>query len=416
MLSRHTLITSLDIGASSTKVVIAEVDSQGYAELLGHGQTPTLGFKDDVVNDIRELGDTIANSVEMAEEMASQRAGSLVVAIGGEHVRIMQSQGGIPLLHRRGDGGSGRYITRQDIKSAIDNAAAVPVSVALQILHVLPIKYYVNGQKVRNPEGLSGSRLDVDVMIVAARQSVLNSIVKAAEYADCRISKFCYRPLATGRAVIGDREMDQGACLVDIGARHTDVAVFKEGKMVFTSTLALGGENITLDSSSHLEVAIAEAEKIKLSYGHCSSSLEEDVEFQVTGVSDGALWRTIKKSVLGYNVIQPRVEEILEESLKAICCSGEQEELPGGAILTGGTSQLPGFTGLASAIFPFQVSSGVNSGFENMDEVAACPDHATALGLVLLDMEQRISRREDVMDNPVTRFCSRFLRKIHAVM
>ncbi|MCK4838302.1 MAG: cell division protein FtsA [Desulfobulbaceae bacterium] len=415
MLSRHTLVTSLDIGASSTKAVIAEVDSQGYVELLGHGQTPTYGFKDDVVNDIRELGETIGACVDMAEAMASQRAGSLVVAIGGEHVRIVQSHGGIP-LHRGGSRNSSKYISRQDIKNAIDNAAAVPVSVALQILHVLPMRYYVDGEKVRNPEGLSGARLDVDVMIVAARQSVLNSIVKAAEYADCRISKFCYRPLATGKAIMSEREMDQGTCLVDIGGRHTDVAIFKEGKMVFTSTLALGGENITLDSSSHLEVARAEAEKIKLSHGHCTSSLAEDVEFQVTGVSDGALWRSIKKSEFGYNVIQPRVEEILEESLKAICSSGEQESLPGGAILTGGTSQLPGVNGLASTMYPFPVNSGINSGFENMDEVSTCPDHATALGLVLFDVDQRISRREDVMDNPLTRLCGKFLRKIHAVI
>ena len=415
MLSRRTLVTSLDIGASSTKAVIAEVDSQGYVELLGHGQTPTYGFKDDVVNDIRELGDTIGACVDMAEAMASQRAGSLVVAIGGEHVRIVQSHGGIP-LHRGGSGAGSTYISRQDIKSAIDNAAAAPVSVALQVLHVLPTRYYVDGEKVRNPEGLSGSRLDVDVMIVAARQSVLNSIVKAAEYAECRISKFCYRPLATGKAVMSEREMDQGACLVDIGGRHTDVAIFKEGKMVFTSTLALGGENITLDSSSHLEIARAEAEKIKLSYGHCTSSLVDDVEFQVTGVSDGTLWRSIKKSVFGSDVIQPRVEEILEESLKAIFGSGEQDSLPGGAILTGGTTQLQGFKGLASAIYPFPVNNGINSGFENMDEVAACPGHATALGLVLYDMDQRIRRREDVMDNPITRLCGKVLRKIHAVI
>ena len=52
----------------------------------------------------------------------------------------------------------------------------------------------------------------------------------------------------------------------------------------------------------------------------------------------------------------------------------------------------------------------------NMDEVSARPDHSTALGLVLFDMEQRISRRDDVLDNPLTRLCSKFLRKIHAVM
>jgi cell division protein FtsA len=415
VLSRHTLITSLDIGTSSTKAVIAEVDSHGYVELLGHGLSPTNGFKDDVVSDIRALGETIIASVEMAEEMAAQRASSLVVAIGGEHVRIMQSQGGVS-LHRSGSSSSGRYINRQDLKKAIDSAAAIPVSMALQILHVLPINYYVDGQKVKNPEGLSGSHLDVDVMIIAARQTVLNSIAKAAEYADCRISKFCYRPLATGKAVMSGQEMDQGTCLIDVGGRHTDVAVFKEGRMVFTSTLALGGENITLDTCSNLDVVRSEGEKIKLNYGHCTSLLAEDVEFQVTGLSDGALWRTIKKSELGNNVIRPRAEEIIEESLLAVNGFGKGEGGVCGAVLTGGASQLPGFIGLASVILPFQVNIGVNSGFENMDEVSSRPDHSTALGLVLFDIEGRMKRREEVMDNPLSRLCSKFLRKIHSVM
>lgn len=415
MLSRHSLITSLDIGASSTKVVIGAVDSQGFVEILGHGQAVTLGFKDDVVSDIRELGDTIAASVEMAEEMAGQRAGSLVVAIGGEHVRIMQSQGGTS-LQRNGSSRGGRYITHQDVKKAVDDAAAVPVSVALQILHVLPINYYVDGQKVANPEGLSGSHLDVDVMVVAARQSVLNSIVKAAEYAECRISKFCYRPLATGRAVMSDQEMEQGACLIDIGGRHTDVAVFKEGKLVFTSTLALGGENITSDTSFHLQVVRSEAEKIKLNYGHCVPALTDDVDFQVTGISDGSLWRTVKKSELGRQVMQPRVEEIIEESLLALCSANERQELPGVAIMTGGATQLQGFVGLAAAIFPIPVNTGVNHGFANLDEISSCPDHSAALGLILFDHEQRKKRRDEVMDNPFSRLCSKFLRQIHTIL
>ncbi|MDF1578859.1 MAG: cell division protein FtsA [Desulfurivibrionaceae bacterium] len=411
MFSRHTLITALDIGASSTKAVIAETDCRGYVELLGHGQVATAGQKGDVINDIRELGESIAACVEKAEDMASVRAGSLVVSVGGEHVRIMNSRGGIPLDH-----GRGRYINRQDIKKVIDNAGATPLSADLQVLHILPINYYVDGQKVRNPDGLSGARLDVAVMIIAARQSVLNSIVKAAEYADCRVSRFCYRPLATGRAVMSSREMDMGGCLVDVGGRHTDIAVFKGGRMIFTSTLALGGENITADISALLEIGWDEAEKIKLSHGHCTAKLTDDVEFQVTGVRDGALWRTVRKSEFGVQVIQPRVEEILEEAMGSLLNSVDQAQLPGGVVLTGGVTRLPGFVGLASAILPVAVKNGLNSGLENMKEISGAPDYSTALGLVLMDMARRLSRREDVMDNPLSRLYGRLMRKIHAVI
>ena len=414
MITRNNLITSVDIGAATTTTVIAEADSHGYVELLGNGQSPTMGFIDDKVNDIRELGASIVASVEAAEDMADQRAGSLLIAIGGEHVRVMQSRGGIP-LHQAGRN-SGRLINRQDIKRAIDNAGIVPMPGDLKVLHVLPVIYYVDGQRFSNPEGLSGTRLDVDVMIVAAMQPVLTSLTKAVEYGDYRVKNFYYRPLATGRSVLSNEEMDQGACLIDVGGRHTDVAVFKEGKMIHSSTLALGGEDITLDTRSMLGLSQAEAEKIKLRFGHCNSTLLEDMEFQITGGSDGELWRTVKKSDLGQDVIQPRAEEILEEALTSICGLTENGQLPGGAVLTGGSSQLDGFGALASAIFPMPVIEGVNVGFENLDELSGRPDHSTALGMVLLDVEQRLSRRDDVMDNPLSRWCGRLVRKIHTVM
>lgn len=414
MLTRHSLVASVDIGASTTTAVIAEVDSFGYVELLGHGQSPTRGFSDYVVDDIRELSASISASVDAAEEQAGQHSGALIVAVGGEHVRIMQSRGGVPLQQHAGRKGS--FISRQDIRKAVANAGAVPLPDDLQVIHVLPVGYQVDGQPVRNAEGLSGTRLDAEVMIVAGRKTILNSIVKAAEYGGGRVRNFCYRPLATGMAVLSREDMDQGACLVDVGGRHTDVAIFREGKMLFTSTIALGGENLTADTCSLLEVSAGEAEKIKLRYGHCQAVLTDDVEFQISGKADGSLWRTVRKSDLGVKAIQPRAEEILEEAFAVICAYTGQAKLPGGVVLTGGASQLPGFSELAAAISPFSVTAGVNSGFEGIADLAGRPDHAAALGLVLLDMEQRLSHREDVLDNPVSRWCGRILSKINTVM
>lgn len=417
MLTRRTQITTVDIGASNTTTVIAEVDGYGYVELQGHAQSPTQGFEDDMVNDIRELGDSIAASVEAAEDMAGQRVAALIVSVGGEHVRVLQSRGGVP-LQANGKSGRGRVICRQDIKRAIENAGTVPMSDDLQPLNVLPLNFYVDGSRIngQSPEGLSGTRLDVEVMIIVADKAILNSISKAAEYQGYRVKEFCYRPMATGRAVLSKEEMDQGTCLVDVGAQYTDVAVFREGRMLFTSTLEIGGDDITVDASHGMDISLAEAEKIKIKHGHCSTNLMEDSEFQVSGGLDGSLWRTIRKSDLGHKIIQPRVEEILEEAFMSVCSFAENESLPANAVITGGTSQLPGFNGLAASIFPFPVSRAENSGFENMDEIARKPDHSTALGMVLLEMDQKFNRREDVMDNPVSRWYGKIMNKIHTVM
>jgi cell division protein FtsA len=415
MLTRHTTISAVNIGASNTTAVIADVDSKGTMTVLGYGQCQTAGMGNDLITDIRGLGGVIAECVGQAEEMAEVRAGSLVMAVGGEHVLIMKSRGGVAL--QQGGGRSSRSIDRLDMKKALENAAAIPIPPELQVLHVLPVNYLVDGRLVRNPEEITGTRLDVEVVVVAAKHSVLRSLMKAAEYGGSRVGKFCYRPLATSRAVLSEEELDQGSCLIDIGSRHTDVALFRENRLVFSSTLALGGASITDDTGHLLAVNGSEAEKIKIQYGYCGTLAGEDVQFQVSGSGGGgSLWRMVKKSTISGGVIQPRVEEILGEARATINDYVIRENWPGGAVLTGGTSQLQGINEVAAGVFSFPVIRGGNIGFDNLDEICSRPQFATVLGLVALDSEQRQNRREDVGNNPISRWCGQVIRRMNTVL
>ncbi|NTV14760.1 MAG: cell division protein FtsA [Desulfobulbaceae bacterium] len=416
MLNRHTSVSAVNIGASTSTAVIADVDSHGEMVLVGYGQCPTVGLSNDLITDIRGLGGAIAECLNQAEEMAEVRAGALIMAVGGEYVQILRSRGGMA-LHPGGGARNLRAIDRDDMKTALENASAVPISPELQILHVLPVNYLVDGRKVRNPEELSGTRLDVEVMVVAAKHSVLRSLVKAAEYGGYRVGQFCYRPLATSRAVLSEDEMDQGSCLIDMGSRHTDVALFRENRLVFSSTLALGGGHITDDTGHMLAVSGSEAEKLKLKYGYCGPLTGEDVRFQVTGAGEGgSLWKMVKKSTIGGGVIQPRVEEIFREAKTTINEFVARENWPGGAVLTGGTSQLPGIREVAADVFPFPVINGGNVGFENLNEVTSRPDFSTVLGLVAFDCAQKQNRREDVSSNRLSRWCGKVIRQIHTVI
>jgi cell division protein FtsA len=303
------------------------------------------------------------------------------------------------------------------MKKALENAGAIPISPELQVLHILPSNYLIDGRRVKEPEEINGSRLDAEVLLVAAKHSVLSSLMKAAEYGGARIGKFCYRPLATSRAVLRDVELAQGSCLIDIGGRHTDVALFRENRLVFSSTLALGGASITDDTSHLLSINDSEAEKIKLQYGYCGTLAGEDIQFQVSGTGGGgALWKTIKKSMIGDGVIRPRVEEILGEARATINDYVIRENWPGGAVLTGGTSRLHGIKEIAAGIFSFPVVNGGNIGFDNLDEICSGPEFATVLGLVAFDYEQRQNRRDEARNNRISRWCGQVIRRINTVL
>ncbi|MBU0675937.1 MAG: cell division protein FtsA [Proteobacteria bacterium] len=421
MLTRHWIISSLDIGSSTTNAIILEVDRQDNFVLVGHGQCQTQGLVHDMVQDIGALSRVIGESVSQAEEMAGVSASGVNISIGGEHVRVLNCRGGIPLpkartKHRQ------HIVDNRDIKKAIENAGSVPVPPGLRVLHVLPLNFLIDGRKVESPLGLNGVRLDVDVMIIGAKQSVLNAIAQAAEQADVRVRNFCYRPLATSRAVLTPDERLEGACVIDIGGGHTDVAIFQNGVMRHASTLTLGSDSITSDTVAMLEIPGGEAEKIKREYGHCCASLVDEHEFQVSGHGkNGCLWRTFRRSELVDSIIQPRAEEILEEALAVINGFEENGILPTSAVLTGGGAMLNGIQNLAATIFPFPIkkSAGLSIGME-AGEAMIWPDtsacFATAMGLALLDMEQRRMQRQELKDHVVGRLYQKVIRGLHEIM
>ena len=416
MLNRHFSVSAINIGAATTTAVITDVDSRGEKVLVGYGKCPTVGMSNDLITDIRGLGGTIAECLNQAEEMAEMRADALVMAVGGEYVQILKSRGGVA-LHQGGGTRATRSIDRSDMKIALENASAVPISPDLHVMHVLPVGYLVDGRRVRNPEELNGTRLDVEVMVIAAKHSVLRSLIKAAEYGGYRVGKFCYRPLATSRAILSEEEMDQGSCLIDMGSKHTDVALFRENKLIFSSTLALGGDHITDDTGHLLAIGGKEAEKLKLQYGYCGTLTGEDVQFQVTGAGEGgSLWKMVNKSTIGSRVIQARVAEIFMEAKSTINDFVSRENWPGGVVLTGGSSQLAGVCEVAEGVFPFPVISGGIIGFDNLDEVTTRPDFSTVLGLVSYECAEKQSRREDVLDNRFSRWCGKVVRRIHTVI
>ena len=121
MLTRHIVITSLDIGSTNTTSVITGVDGHGQVELMGQGLSSTLGYSGDNITDVRELGATISRCIGDAEEMAEMRSGALVASVGSEHVQLLQGRGGIP-LHSGGESSRKSIINRQDIRQFIEKS------------------------------------------------------------------------------------------------------------------------------------------------------------------------------------------------------------------------------------------------------------------------------------------------------
>ncbi len=379
------VIVGLDIGTTKVAAVIGEVTSSGI-DVIGVGTSPSEGLRQGVVVNIEATTNSIAAAIQEAEQMAAVDVQSVYVGIAGGHIRGFTSLGQVSMRNRE--------VTEADVARVIEQAKAVNIPLDRQIIHTLPLEYMIDGQgQIRDPIGMSGVRMEVRAHIITAAVTSVQNIVKCCNRAGLDVVEVVLEPVASANSVLHDDERDLGVVLIDMGGGTTDLAIYSEGSNIYTSVIVMGGHRVTQDIAHGLRTSVGESEQIKRQHG-CAlvSMLEQDETIAVPGVGPRPP-REFQRRFLA-EVIEPRVEEILELARQELISSGFMDLAASGVVLTGGAAQMNGMTEIAEDIFQMPVRMGVpvyasgngreigltEGGFASMIQD---PRFATGVGLVL---------------------------------
>jgi len=377
------LIVGLDIGTSKIAAIVAEVNPGGGFEIIGMGSHPSKGLKKGVVVNIEATVNAIQRALEEAELMADCKIREVYTGIAGSHIKSINSRGMVAIKDRE--------VTQQDVERVIETAKAIPIPTDQQVLHILNQEFIVDGQgDVREPLGMSGVRLEVNVHIVTGAVSAAQNIIKCVRRCGLEVRDLILQPLASATAVVSEDEKDLGVCLVDIGGGTTDVAIFREGAIRHTAVIPIAGDQITNDIAMALRTPTQEAEELKLRHGCALRQLADANEtIEVPGVGDRPP-RQLSRQTLA-EVIEPRVEELYSLVQKVLRESGYEELLSSGIVITGGSSVMQGMVELGEEIFHMPVRLGVPRYTGGLSDVIRSPRYSTAVGL-LLDGKMRTER------------------------
>lgn len=379
-MSDEHIIVGLDIGTTKICTVIGEVASDGVLDIIGEGTVPSDGLRKGVVVNLERTIAAVRQSVAAAQRVAGVEVHSAWVGVAGSHLKALTSHG-MTAIRR------GYDVTRADVERTIENARAVPLEANMEILHVIPQEYVVDGNDgIKDPLGMSGVRLEVDVHIVAGAQGPLQNLRRCATDAGIGVDGMVVQALASGLAVLNRGEQELTTLLIDIGGGTTDVGVFRRGTLAHSAVIPLGGDHITQDISQLLRIPPDEAERVKKRYGVALPDLaDRDVELEVANPSYTATISTYELA----QVIRPRVVEILDMVRRDIeQRMGALELLAGNVVITGGASLMPGVDQVANERFRIPVRIGKPDGVSGLSDVVASPAHATAVGLVRYGMAQ----------------------------
>ncbi|MEM6301347.1 MAG: cell division protein FtsA [Pseudomonadota bacterium] len=374
------MIVGLDIGTSKVVAIVAEVGADDSLEIVGIGSHPSKGMKKGVVVNIESTVQSIQRAVDEAELMAGCQIHSVFVGIAGSHIRSLNSHGIVAIKDQE--------VVEQDLERVIDAARAVAIPADQKVLHVLPQEYVVDNQEgIKEPQGMSGVRLEAKVHLVTCAVNAAQNIEKCIRRCGLEVEDIILEQLASSYSVLTDDERELGVCLVDIGGGTTDIAIFTEGSIRHTGVIPIAGDQVTNDIAMALRTPSQHAEEIKIRYACALTQLAAANEtIKVPSVGDRPP-RDLSRQSLA-EVVEPRYDELFTLVQAELRRSGFEDLIPSGIVLTGGTSKMEGAAELAEEIFHMPVRVGYPQSIEGLADVVRNPIYATAVGLLLYGVQR----------------------------
>jgi cell division protein FtsA len=386
MATQHThLLTAIDVGSAKTVALVAEVTDNGL-RYRGHGVAESRGSRKGVIVELEKAVAAIQQAAEQAEDVAGAPIEHATVGVAGAHIRGVNSQGGISF------GTRAREITREEIRLAVSKARAVPLPADREVMHLLPQEFILDDQAgIRDPLGLMGTRLEVRLHMVTAAASATQNVVTAVNRAGIHVDDTVFEPLACADSVLRSDEREMGVCLAELGAGSTDLIVFQDGAVAHSGVIPIGGDHFTSDLSVGLCTPIAEAEKIKRTYGNTVVTLiPESNQVEVPSVGDRPS-RLIQQRLVG-EILEPRARELFEMMRENLRHSGMLDLCVAGVVLSGGASRLAGVLDAAETVLRRAVRLAWPTPLPKMPATLAEPEFATVLGMIFYAHRARLAR------------------------
>jgi len=331
-----------------------------------------------VVN-INEAKETVRDSVKRAEQSSGYKVESAYIGVTGRHINGHNETGVVAVT--RND----RLVRPDDLRRVLQNAQSVKMGSEQKILHMIPRHYAVDGQEgVQNPVGMHGFKLDAEAHVITTAVSSVQNLVKCIRGVGVDVEDLVFEALASSEACLTEDDKNVGTILADIGGGTTDISVFKEGTIWHTAVIPVAGYQMTRDIAIGLGLPFEVAEEMKKKYGTVLPVYEGKAD------NDSIAQNGHNISYQGLcDIIRARMEEILRLIVLELP-SGEQNALvPGGLVLTGGSSNLAGIDALGRDILKMPVRVGAPLNVYGISDQLNDPAYSTAVGLLLWGMKPK---------------------------
>ena len=356
----------IDVGTTTIRCVVGHMNPEtGTPTIVGVGQAPNSGMRKGMVVNLSGPARTIDEALGEAERMSGYEVNSATVSVNGAHITSTRATGMIAV------GTIDHEINDDDVARIEEVATTGKVQANREILEVVPHSYTLDGQAgIKDPLGMTGTRLEIDANVVSALAPYVANLQKAVEMATVHPHAITPAVLGAAKAVLNERQIESGVAVVDLGGATTSVAVLDASRSMLD--LAIGLKT---------DPDVAELVKVK----HAAAGIKaSDAVAKVRRDKESYEFATEEID----EIVDARLEEIFEAVQKELKKAGRAGKLPSGVVLTGGMAQMRGMASYAREQLGVAARVGRPTGFTSgvADQIEK-PQFATAVGLMLADSE-----------------------------
>jgi len=375
MARRSKIHVGLEIGTSKTCMVVGEVKPDTAIKILGIGVTNTAGVRKGEINDFPQARACLKDALVKAEDASDVEIGSVYLAVTGSHILGVNNRGTFRLPE--GD----PTVAPEHVQEARDIAKDVHIPADHVYIHNIIRNYWLDGlEHNTSPVGLFGKTVEADFHIVHGIGNRIQNSIKLVREMPLEVDDVVFSPIATAQMALDPEQRERGALVIDIGGGTTDYALYLGGSIAASGCIPVGGDHVTNDIHLVTGLPFSKAEALKVTEGDASADPAKAVGTAKLTDERGYADVEVKRSILN-EVIRQRLEETLK-LVKHRLPEGAVENIGAGIFLTGGTSQMRGFSELAFEVFGRDIYRPESSDFSGSQNSFKDPRFATAIGLI----------------------------------
>ncbi|PZC43220.1 MAG: cell division protein FtsA [Chloroflexi bacterium] len=372
------LIAAIDVGSTKVCTILARKSRGGFPEVVSYSVVPSFGVTKGNVVDANAASQAIRKTMSEIRSDVGVDVKSAYVGITGSHIGYENRVDYFSDIGRQG------VVTLDEfakIPSMVSDGLQIP---GRTIIHSLPIHYGVDGHDgIKNPVGMHITGLEVTTHLITADSYFADKLREAVTLSGIELKSMVLEPFASSEAILTQTEKDIGSAVVDIGGGTTDIVLFRNGSVVFTATIPVGGFQFTNDICLTYNVEFPDAEEAKLRYGHTNLAAVDLMEvIPVSPVGSSANIEIRRRDIC--QLMRERAVELIRLVDLKLQQGGLKENPNSLVYITGGASQLPGFYEMAEQFIPnCQVRRGIPDFLMRMTDELREPCYATAVGMIL---------------------------------